>query len=554
MKGAPPGPLPDEEARLKSLLERPFAPVDPMTRTDILIAVGLTLAAFLLRGIGLGHHSLWVDEGASLLFARADWSYLWTVLPQVETNPPGYYMILKLWTQLAGTSEAALRMPGVLASSLAVTAVYLAGHRAFGRGAAIVAATFLALSAVQVLYAQEARAYAFLTLFFALGLWLVNLLVDRLATGGPLGAPLVGLVVTTAALPNLHFSGFFVALVLLVYALSYLGLRGLLQRRAMVAVGGGVLAVAALSIPPVVWSVGHIGSPDNPAGWMHPPTLSDGKWVFHQAFGHRFLSFDRPLWLPDQVPEGAVGKLFAPRRLAEGSLLVVCLFGLWKSLRQKFWSVPAIGLALAALGALFFGVSQAKPVLIERTILFGVPMIALIAGYSVMAMRYSYFVLPAAVVIFVAQTANLVAYYPAAQKEDWRQAIQAMQADAGPKTAIVLASGPYLPVSVSTAVLLEHYWTAADMPPVYALPSTEAGRLYEAGMSLSPDLRPLTHDRLCPALQGYDRLLVLYRFPSQAEAIETPLAALNSSKTGGAQRDLLGHQLRSGVTCTQNNG
>lgn len=554
MKGTRPGPLPDAEIQLKRLLERPHAPADPMTRIDVVIAVGLTLAAFLLRGIGLGQHSLWVDEGASLLFSQADWSYLWATLPRVETNPPGYYILLKLWTQVAGTSEAALRMPGVLASSLAVTAVYLAGHRAFGRGAAVVAATIMALSAVQVVYAQEARVYALLSLFFALGLWLINLLADRLAMDRPLWGSLLGLIVVTAALPNLHFSGFFVAMVLLVYALAYFALRGILRGRAVTALVIAVVGVAVLSVPPVLWAVQHIGSPDNPAGWMHSPSVWDAKWVFHQTFGHRFLSFDRPLWLPEQVPDGAAGKLFAPRRLAEGALLLVCLFGLWKSVRQKFWSVPALGIALATLCLLFFGVSQAKPVLIERTILFSVPIIALIAGYSVMALRFSYLVLPAAAAVFAGQAVNLVGYYPEAQKENWRQSIRAMQADAAPGTAIVLASGPYLPVSVSSGVLLDYYWTASANPPVFALPSAEAGRLYQAGLDLAPDLQPLTVETLCPELQGFDRIVILYRFPAQAERLDAALSALGSNQTGGAQRELLGHQVRTGVTCAQDDG
>ena len=518
MKGAPRPPLPPEQAALKRMYERPFAPPDPLRPADLVLAALLALAALGLRWLHLGAPSLWADEGATLLFAQADWPFLWTRLPAVETNPPGYYALVKIWTGLAGISEQALRMPGALAGAAAVAAIYLAGQRVFGRGAAIVAATVLALSAVQVAHAQEARAYAFLSLGTALGLWLGHLALVPAAPevaareGGAPGRvrppwpawPIwAGLAITAGALPHLHYSGFFVALVLLVYLLALGGLRGAwggagngggaggrARRRGL---GLAVLGAALIALPPVWWTLGHIGAGpgDDPAGWMHPPSLAEAKWVIHETFGHPYLSFAAPGWAAETLPDARLGKLFAPRRLAEAVLAALAIFGMWHALRARQKAVPALALALGLIVVLFWLISQAKPIMLQRTLLFGLPYLALLMGYAVMALRHAYLVFPAALALFGFQAANLAAYYPKAQKEDWRGTIRALQRAHGPDAAIVLASGPYLPASVSSAPLLRFYWTGPDPAPVFVLPAARAQALDAAGRALQPDLRPL---------------------------------------------------------------
>ena len=66
---------------------------------------------------------------------------------QAETNPPGYYMLLKLVIATAGQGETALRLPSVIAGTLAVIPVALVARRVGGPVAAVVAAGLLALSA-----------------------------------------------------------------------------------------------------------------------------------------------------------------------------------------------------------------------------------------------------------------------------------------------------------------------------------------------------------------------------------------------------------------------
>jgi uncharacterized membrane protein len=76
-------------------------------------------------------------------------------------HPPLYYMLLRLWVQIWGTSVAAMRSFSVLGSLLVFPAVYWLGLELFGsHRAAGVALALIAVSPLQLVYAQEAREYA----------------------------------------------------------------------------------------------------------------------------------------------------------------------------------------------------------------------------------------------------------------------------------------------------------------------------------------------------------------------------------------------------------
>ena len=76
----------------------------------------LTLIAAALRLHDIGADGLWKNELFSLVWIRNSYSYLMTNGLLLETNPPFYYVVLKAWVGLFGSSETALRMPSALGS------------------------------------------------------------------------------------------------------------------------------------------------------------------------------------------------------------------------------------------------------------------------------------------------------------------------------------------------------------------------------------------------------------------------------------------------------
>ena len=130
------------------------------------------VAGAVVRFWGLGEASLWLDEAASVQFAGLPWSTLW--LTGYDNAPPLYYSVLKVVLSVSD-SEFAVRLPSVVFGVLTIAVVYWAGLLVAGAWGALAAALVFALSAAQVEYSQEARAYSLLVL--ALALALVGLLL-----------------------------------------------------------------------------------------------------------------------------------------------------------------------------------------------------------------------------------------------------------------------------------------------------------------------------------------------------------------------------------------
>jgi uncharacterized membrane protein len=113
----------------------------------------------------LAAKSLWFDETYSVFVARQPVVEIPRLLRSYDTHPPLYYVLLHSWITLFGSGEAAVRIPSVLASLGTILLTFFLGRRLAGNRVGILAAGLLAVSPFQVMAAQEARMYAFLTLF-----------------------------------------------------------------------------------------------------------------------------------------------------------------------------------------------------------------------------------------------------------------------------------------------------------------------------------------------------------------------------------------------------
>jgi uncharacterized membrane protein len=127
-----------------------------------------------LRFYHIGNQPLWIDEAMSYWFSTRSMHELWTVVPRIETNPPLYYTILKIWMSLFGSSEASLRSLSAIMSVGCIPLVFmvgkLMGKSIGGSWIGAIAAIMFAVSPVQIQYAQEARPYAMLTFATTLAL------------------------------------------------------------------------------------------------------------------------------------------------------------------------------------------------------------------------------------------------------------------------------------------------------------------------------------------------------------------------------------------------
>jgi mannosyltransferase len=140
-----------------------------------LLVVVLLLAAAARIG-GISRQSLWNDEGNSYVQATRSFAEI-SVNAAADIHPPGYYWFLKVWRNLGGDSELALRYPSALVGVLTVALVYGVAARMhpsrrwMGDIAGMFAALLTALNTFSITYGQEARMYAALALWAVAGIW-----------------------------------------------------------------------------------------------------------------------------------------------------------------------------------------------------------------------------------------------------------------------------------------------------------------------------------------------------------------------------------------------
>ena len=184
------------EAELSSMAsaERPSqsSPIAANQATYPALIIGLTATALVLRLLFLGSKSFWVDEGATADIVTASWPRLTGLITTSCSAMSLYYVILRLWTYIAGTSEFALRFPSAIFSTLTIPVLYLLGAKLFDRRTGAVAAAMMTVNLTAIGYAQEARSYALLVLLVAVSAWFFVRALRRPSLGNCAGYAVFG--------------------------------------------------------------------------------------------------------------------------------------------------------------------------------------------------------------------------------------------------------------------------------------------------------------------------------------------------------------------------
>src|SRR5688572_2596003 len=193
-------------------------------RVYAMAAIGLFLVCVLVRLAFIDRHGLWADEVFSLAMATghslehpadvADASSGdFVELPQAvapafyadylehrdpvasparvvravflsDTSPPGYYILLYLWTLAAGTSDRSARAFSLFWALAAFPVVWSIARTLGGRRSAAMAGLLYAISPLCVYYSLEVRMYSMLWFWSACLLWL-TLHLHRRDAGPP---------------------------------------------------------------------------------------------------------------------------------------------------------------------------------------------------------------------------------------------------------------------------------------------------------------------------------------------------------------------------------
>lgn len=344
-----------------SAAESPFASRErgDAVRRPTGLAVGVAVLVLLgigFRLVGLGEKPYWHDEvytsirvygytGADIrntltpgtdvaptelqaLQRRGDRTSGATMLRSLASedpqHPPLYYGLLYAWTAAFGDSIATLRVLSVLASLLILPAAAWLCRELFPeRQVAWVIVGLVALSPVQVLYAQEAREYIVWELLIVLS---TAALLWARRRGDRWGWALYSVAMTLGYYTcPLHA---FVAVAHGVYVLAW----GPERRRERLTYFGLASLGALIAFAPWLWIM-WAGRDVTAAGIGHlsrPATLSDlvRGWVI--AFSLPFAALAGEEWLYERVPKAALYGLHAAVLACVGWCFVV----MWRNLRK----------------------------------------------------------------------------------------------------------------------------------------------------------------------------------------------------------------------------
>ncbi len=133
------------------------------TLLGYVFVLGVGTLAVALRIPELSSKGLWLDEAYSVVVARLPFTEMLATL-WGDATPPAYYVLLKAWMWLFGSSEAAVRALSVTFSIAGIALMGLLAFRFFSLRIASIVALMLAFTPMHVYYAQEARMYSLLAL------------------------------------------------------------------------------------------------------------------------------------------------------------------------------------------------------------------------------------------------------------------------------------------------------------------------------------------------------------------------------------------------------
>lgn len=124
------------------------------------------------------HSAVFSELYASYIKVSPNFTDLFSAVSKTDGSPPLYYMALRIWMELFGTSVFAARGLSLIFNLLALFIIYLLGSN-FSRWGGIVATLFLAISPIQVHYPSEIRMYGLLVLLVLLSYLFTYLLTTQ---------------------------------------------------------------------------------------------------------------------------------------------------------------------------------------------------------------------------------------------------------------------------------------------------------------------------------------------------------------------------------------
>mgnify|MGYP005845570291 CR=1 FL=1 len=351
--------------------------------------IALTLAAFAWRVHTLDRQSLWRDEVDAVYFATRYLPDTLSMFVSPGQNGPLYFVSLRPWFALLGSSEFALRFPSAAAGVLSVLLTWQVARRLLplrpGPDTSVrderdgtvawVAATAMAANPYQLWYAQEGKMYTVITALVLLASWWW---LEGIGRGGWRPWLAYWLTVTVALYTHLLLILLFplhLAWFLLAWPASRVHWRGY------------AAALAGLTLPylPMVWWQWEMLVADTPkTGFSFTPLDAMARTLLlNQSRG--FAPMSDWIWLAPLFFLGGAGTLLGAGDVAsrEGHATDAGL-----GVELSGWRRYALTATWVLLPPLtLYALSLRQPIFTDRYLIWIAPALMMVLGLGVVAVR-----------------------------------------------------------------------------------------------------------------------------------------------------------------------
>lgn len=122
---------------------------------------------------------VWSDESYSAYLVKGDFGDIMQ-MAALDVHPPLFYIVLKMWSSVFGTTEIAMRFMSVFFGLIAIIFTYQLLKRLFKFRIAAVGTFFMAISPMFIRYSQEIRMYTMVTAIVLMATYFLSLAIDNI--------------------------------------------------------------------------------------------------------------------------------------------------------------------------------------------------------------------------------------------------------------------------------------------------------------------------------------------------------------------------------------
>lgn len=362
--------------------------------------LGLIVAlGAVLRFWNIGAQSLWFDEGYSAWVIGLSPGRIVEVIRN-DASPPLYYLLVKLWSEAFGDSEAALRSLSAVAAVVSLMVVPAITWRLTRNGlATVTTACVYALSVLQIQYAQEARSYGLASLLAAIAVYSA---VRRMEGSRWWLAGIIGSCLASVYLHNMmwfYVAGLFFSYVVWPGKVSFAKRVGELGLVGLVIVAGYAVWIPAL-LGQMAWLKGNF--------WATVPTVDALAGVLAAVGGIKLMHL------------GAF--MQHPRGIAAGVLVAMVIVSLLGQTRDDLRRALAmLGYGVLPVLAVFVHAQYSQSFFVEKVFTASTLVLPVLAGLAVVG-RARYVSLALVGLLMIGSGVSVYGQLYVEKKEQWREA------------------------------------------------------------------------------------------------------------------------------------